>query len=76
MAGSAEERRGRVPWRRAPLPVPARRHSGEVRADAPGSSAGNPRPKSMPAPRLHQKTDDGPGPEQGSDERARALARR
>eukprot|EP00959_Pyramimonas_sp_CCMP1952_P035667 746869-Pyramimonas_sp.AAC.1 len=74
MAGSAEERRGRVPWRRAPLSVPARRHSGEVRADAPGSYAGNPRPKSTPASRLCQQTDD--GPEQGSDERARALARR
>eukprot|EP00959_Pyramimonas_sp_CCMP1952_P185527 3879162-Pyramimonas_sp.AAC.1 len=46
MAGSAEERRGRAPRRRAPQSVPARRHSGEVRADAPGSSAGNPRPKS------------------------------
>eukprot|EP00959_Pyramimonas_sp_CCMP1952_P167342 3497392-Pyramimonas_sp.AAC.1 len=65
MVASGEERRGRVPWRRAPLSAPARRHSGEVRADVPGSSAGNIRRQSAPATRSRQKTDNGPGPGQG-----------
>eukprot|EP00959_Pyramimonas_sp_CCMP1952_P424961 8901153-Pyramimonas_sp.AAC.1 len=61
MAGSAEERRGRAPWRRAPQSAPPQRHPVEGRVDAPGRIIMHPRPKSMPASSLRQDADDGPG---------------